>query len=114
MAKLRYSRFFDLIGTEEESADDIELTAKEVDLFANIGVEARNVYDEGVLIYDVRKKNISYIKNNPRLTLPRPLAGNEEAMISCVKSDFQEIFKFCDENGKIKIKKSHQKSALRS
>ena len=52
MAKLRYSRFSDPIGTEEEEiADDIELTAAEVVLFADIGVAARNVYDEGVLIY---------------------------------------------------------------
>ena len=57
MAKLHYSRFSDTIWTEEESADDIELTAAEVDLFADIGVEARNVYD------------ISVIKNNPNLKL---------------------------------------------
>ena len=30
--------------------------AAEVDLFADIGIEARNVYEEGVLIYDVRKR----------------------------------------------------------
>ena len=60
-------------------------------MFADIGVEARNVYDEGVLIYDVRKKNISDIKNNPRLPLQKPMSGHKEAMISCVKSDFQEI-----------------------
>ena len=62
-------------------------------MFADIGVEARNVYDEGVLIYDVRKKNISDIKNNPRLPLPTPMSEHKEAMISCVKSDFQEISK---------------------
>ena len=53
------------------------------------------------------EKNISDIKNNPRLTLPKPLSGHEEAIISCLKSDFMEIFKSyladnCDENGKIK------------
>ena len=105
MAKLRYSRITDPIGTEDDS--EFELTAAESDLFADIGVEARNVYDEGVLIYDVRKKNISDIKNNPRLTLPKPLSGHEEAIISCLKSDFMEIFKSyladnCDEKGKIK------------
>ena len=64
----------------------------------------RRVY---LYIYDVRKKNISDIKNNPRLTLPRPLSGHEEAIISCLKSDFQASFKSyvadnCDKNGKIK------------
>ena len=79
---MQYSRFSNPIGTEDESGE-IELSAEEVDLFADIGVEDRNVYDEGVLIYDVRKKNISDIKNNPCLTLPRPLSGHEEAKI-CV------------------------------
>ena len=103
---MQYSRFSNLIGTEDESGE-IELSAEEVDLFADIGVEDRNVYDEGVLIYNVRKKNISDLKNNPCITLPRQLSVHEEAMISCLKSDFQVIFKSyvadnCDENGKIK------------
>ena len=35
MVKHRYSRFSDPIGTEKESADNIELTAAEIDLFAD-------------------------------------------------------------------------------
>ena len=63
MVKMRYSRFTDPIGTEDES-DEFELTAAEVDQFVDVGVEAKNVYDEGVIIYDLRKKNISNIKTN--------------------------------------------------
>ena len=103
---MRYCRFSDPIGTDDES-DEIELTAAAVDLFADIGVEARNVYDEAVLIYDVRKRIFLTSKITPRLTLPWPFSGHEEAIILCVKSDFQEILKSyvadnCDENGKIK------------
>ena len=39
--------------------------------------------------------------------MPRPLSGNEEAVIACVKSDMQQIYKdymasSCDEKGRIK------------
>ena len=60
-----------------------------------------------VKIYDVRKKNIRDIKQNPRITLPRALSNHEEAVIACVKSDMMEICKdymakSCDEQGRVK------------
>ena len=101
-AKMRYGRFY---NPEEDC--DIKLTRAEQELFADEEASSRNIYDEGVQVYDVRKRNIRDIKNNPRVTLPKPLSGHEEAMIACVQADFMRIFneymaKNCGEAGNIK------------
>ena len=104
MAKYRMSILQN--GYNESNDADVELTSAEKDLFANLEAETRNPYDEVVRIYDVRKKNIRDIKQNPRITLPRALTGPEEAVIACVKQDMSEIYreyvaKNCDEKGRI-------------
>jgi hypothetical protein len=104
MAKYRMSILQN--GYNESNDVDVELTSAEKDLFADLEAETRNPYDEVVRIYDVRKKNIRDIKQNPRITLPRALTGPEEAVIACVKQDMSEIYreyvaKNCDEKGRI-------------
>jgi hypothetical protein len=104
MAKYRMSILQN--GYNESNDEDVELTSLEKDLFADVEAETRNTYDEVVRIYDVRKKNIRDIKQNPRITLPRALTGPEEAVIACVKQDMSEIYreylaKNCDEKGRI-------------
>ena len=104
MAKYRMSILQS--GYDESNDADVELTSAEKDLFADLEAESRNPYDEVVRIFDVRKKNIRDIKQNPRITLPRALTGPEEAVIACVKEDMSEIYreyvaKNCDEKGGI-------------
>ena len=78
----------------------VELTAEEKDLFADVEVEGRNVYDKEVLIYHVRKKNIQDIKNNLRLTLPSPLSAHEEAAIYIQQIFNEWVAKNWDGDGK--------------
>ena len=46
---MSFRRFSAPIGVED-NFDKVELTAAEKDLFEDIGVEGRNMYDEGMLI----------------------------------------------------------------
>ena len=70
MAKYRMS--IHLNGNIDEAGnDDVELTAAEIDLFADIEAETRNPYNEMVMIYDVRKKNIRDIKQNAHYLVMR-------------------------------------------
>ena len=81
MAKMRYSKMND----PDSDFSDIKLSKSEQELFADEEASCRNIYNEGVKIFDVRKRNIRDIKNNPRVTLPKALTSHEEATIACVQ-----------------------------
>ena len=66
--------------------------------------KSRQIYDPEKKIFDQRKKRVTDLSENNRVTLPRPLGAENEAAIEMRRGIYMEIFrehtrKYCDLEG---------------
>ena len=69
-----------------------EMTQEEIIEAQEIEAKTRQVYDPSEKVYDSRRRRVTDLKECARITLPRPLNTQEEAMLETRKRSQKEIF----------------------
>ena len=85
LAKLRME-----INKEKENS---ELTQEEAEINLENEARGRQVFNPVDKKYDSRKRRVTDLRECTRITLPKPLSAEEEALLESRRSSQQEIFK---------------------
>ena len=114
-AKLRYelSRESD---EKLDEADEQEITEEEEEIMEEIEARSRQVFDPEMKTYDNRKKRVTDMKGNSRVTLPKPVKPADEANIEMRRDIYRKLFKNfkvknCKENGDQKSNMTDEEEA---
>ena len=81
-----------------------EIDADEREALEELEARFRQTYDPEQKVYDGRKRRVTDLKENNRVTLPKPLRAEIEAGIELRRNLYQKTCRefidiFCDESG---------------
>ena len=108
------------LSEEEEKIIEQNMTEEEKERIEEIEAKSRQTFDPEERIYDARKRRVTDLKENARVTLPKPAGTAHEAGIEMRRNMFNKTVKefiesFCDEGGEQESNLSEQeKRGLRS
>ena len=88
------------IGVEEED----EQQEEEMEL---LEAEARQIYDPKKRVFDDRKRKVTDLKECARITLPKPMDTQNEAMVEMRRGTNNKIYEeytgeFCNKKGEVR------------
>ena len=92
------------LSTEDGEILDDEITPEEEEIMEEEEARSRQTYDPENRVYDARKTRVTDLKENSRVTLPKPLNAKHEAEIELRRSLYSKTYKSfmeqnCDKNG---------------
>ena len=90
------------IGVEEDEED--EELEEEMEI---LEAETRQIYDPKRRIFDDRKRKVTDLKECARITLPKPMDTNNEAMVEMKRGTNNKIYEeyteeVCNKKGQVK------------
>ena len=77
---------------EDEIEEIIEATEEEQEKMDELDAESRRIYDPIKKIFDDRKRRVTDLKECSRVTLPKPLAEKDEALIEMRMNTMSRIY----------------------
>ena len=90
-AKLRYELSREK-GEKLDDEEEIELTEEEKEKYEEIEAKSRQFFDPEEQTFDYRKKRVTDLKENTRVTLPKPVEPSDEARIELRRGIYEEVF----------------------
>ena len=80
------------------------ITEEEQERFDTIEAESRQIFDPINKTLDMRKRRVTDLKENSRVTLPKPLPASDEAKINVRREKYESVFntyaeEHCSEDG---------------
>ena len=87
-----------------KESEQVEMTQKEVQENQEYEAKSRQLYDPCEKPYDSRRRRVTALKECARVTFPRPLGPEQEALMETRRNTQREIFnkyirKNTDKNG---------------
>jgi hypothetical protein len=81
---------------EEKIEDEItgtneELTSEQREIMEKTQALARQVFDPGEKVFDLRKQRVTDMEDNSRVSLPRPLTSGDEANIEMRRNVYKKL-----------------------
>ena len=92
-----------------EDEEEVEITEEEQDKLDEMEAQCRQIFNPVDKVYDDRKRRVTDLKECSRVTLPKPLKENDEALIEIRRGVTRKIF---EEYRDANCKKDQQKSNL--
>ena len=110
-AKLRYQLARENSEKLDEDVEEkMKMTEEEEAILEEIEAKSRQFFDPEDRVFDYRKKRVTDIKENSRVTLPKPVGAGDEAKIEIRREIYQQVFDTYLE--KIRSKNGTQKANL--